>query len=158
MIARHGILRTTFVLHDEAPVQRIAADGQIALRLIDLQDPSLPLPVYGKGTIAPPPYTGEVGRGCGESLVAAEATQPFDLKQGPLLRLLMIRLAAEEHLLTVTMHHIVSDGWSIQSSIDEVASLYAAFRHGQPSPAAGAWRSNMRTLPPGNASGCKASG
>jgi aspartate racemase len=63
-----------------------------------------------------------------------EASRPFDLERGPLLRAQLLRLSAEEHVLLVTMHHIVSDGWSIGILIREVAALYAAYVRGEESP------------------------
>lgn len=68
------------------------------------------------------------------NLARAEALQPFDLSQGPLLRAALIQLADEEHVLLLTIHHIVSDGWSMGVLIREIAGLYAAFATGRPSP------------------------
>ncbi|MBM5461157.1 non-ribosomal peptide synthetase [Pseudomonas sp. P66] len=61
----------------------------------------------------------------------AEAQQPFDLQTGPLLRVTLVRLADEEHQLWVTLHHIVTDGWSMNILIDEFSRLYAAHSQGQ---------------------------
>src|SRR6185369_3262425 len=63
-----------------------------------------------------------------------EASLPFDLAHGPLLRVSLIRLGAEEHVALMTMHHIVSDAWSIGIFIKEVATLYKAFTAGEESP------------------------
>src|SRR2546430_4269926 len=71
----------------------------------------------------------EVGR-----LASEAAIEPFDLGQGPLLRVKLVRLGAEEHVLLVTMHHIVSDGWSVGLLINEVGSLYRANLAGERSP------------------------
>jgi hypothetical protein len=65
-----------------------------------------------------------------------EAARPFDLTEGPLLRARLLRLKDEEHVLLFTMHHIISDGWSMGVFADEVAALYAAFAEGRPSPLA----------------------
>src|SRR5205823_2039629 len=59
-----------------------------------------------------------------------ESWRPFDLARGPLLRLRLYRLGAEEHLLAVTTHHIVSDGWSVGVMVREVGALYEAFASG----------------------------
>src|SRR6185369_3509997 len=67
-------------------------------------------------------------------LLRAEAARPFDLARGPLLRGVVLRLAAEDHLLALTLHHIVSDGWSIGVLVREVMVLYEAFAAGRPSP------------------------
>ena len=63
---------------------------------------------------------------------AAEIEAPFDLRTGPLIRGRLIQRSAEDHLLLITMHHIVSDGWSVGVLIQELSSLYAAHRRGQP--------------------------
>ncbi|WNW10395.1 non-ribosomal peptide synthase/polyketide synthase [Pseudomonas sp. DTU_2021_1001937_2_SI_NGA_ILE_001] len=65
---------------------------------------------------------------------AEEARTPFDLGQGPLVRGRLLRIADDEHLLLVTQHHIVSDGWSVAVMIGEFNRLYAAFCQGQPDP------------------------
>ena len=69
-----------------------------------------------------------------ERLLAAEARRPFDLAAGPLLRLTLLRLAADEHLALVTLHHIVADGWSLGVLTAELTALYAAFARGEASP------------------------
>ena len=68
------------------------------------------------------------------TLAQAEVQRPFDLVQGPLIRATLVRLADEEHVLLLTMHHIVSDGWSHGVFWRELAVLYNAFTTGQPSP------------------------
>ncbi|HMY17352.1 MAG TPA: amino acid adenylation domain-containing protein, partial [Polyangium sp.] len=66
--------------------------------------------------------------------VAGEAAAPFDLARGPLLRTTLLRISDREHVLLLTMHHIVSDGWSLDVFVREIAQLYQAFRAGEPSP------------------------
>jgi hypothetical protein len=61
-----------------------------------------------------------------------EARRPFDLERGPLLRALLVRLEAEEHLVVLTIHHVVSDGWSMGVLVREIAALYPAFAAGRP--------------------------
>src|SRR6185369_37100 len=68
------------------------------------------------------------------ALAGEEAGRPFDLSRDPLLRGVLLRLAAEDHAAVLTMHHIVSDGWSIGVLVREVAALYAEFVVGRPSP------------------------
>ncbi|HLL47853.1 MAG TPA: condensation domain-containing protein, partial [Longimicrobiaceae bacterium] len=68
--------------------------------------------------------------------VDEEAARPFDLARGPLLRASLLRLAAEEHVLLFTMHHVVSDGWSMGVLTREVSALYAAYTEGRESPLA----------------------
>ncbi|MBV4482774.1 amino acid adenylation domain-containing protein [Pseudomonas khavaziana] len=63
--------------------------------------------------------------------VETEIAQPFDLQQGPLLRITLLRLAEDDHVLVLVQHHIVSDGWSMQVMVDELVQLYAAYSQGQ---------------------------
>src|SRR5207245_7967781 len=67
---------------------------------------------------------------------AEEGRRPFDLSRGPLIRASLLRLGAQEHVLLVTMHHIVSDDWSVGVFVRELSALYGAFVEGRPSPLA----------------------
>jgi amino acid adenylation domain-containing protein len=67
-------------------------------------------------------------------LASQESQRPFNLRTGPLFRALLLRRAADQHILVITMHHIVSDGWSVGLIINELATLYEAYSQGQPSP------------------------
>src|SRR2546425_13140069 len=67
-------------------------------------------------------------------LASAECQKPFDLARGPLFRAALLALEPQDHVLFVTMHHIISDGWSIAVLVREVAALYRAFSSGQASP------------------------
>ncbi|HXI03876.1 MAG TPA: condensation domain-containing protein, partial [Candidatus Saccharimonadales bacterium] len=67
-------------------------------------------------------------------IVEAEALKPFDLSLGPLIRARVVRLGAEDHLFLLTMHHIVSDGWSMGVLVREIAALYEAYAGGKESP------------------------
>ena len=78
-------------------------------------------------------------------LAGEEARRPFDLARGPLLRAALLRLAEQEHVLLLTMHHIVSDGWSMGVLVRELAALYDALRRGPAVAAAGAAASSTRT-------------
>jgi amino acid adenylation domain-containing protein len=69
-----------------------------------------------------------------EQLATEEARRPFDLAKGPLFRANVLQLAEQEHILLLTMHHIVSDGWSLRILFEELTTLYNAFAAGQPSP------------------------
>ncbi|HKR12408.1 MAG TPA: condensation domain-containing protein, partial [Pyrinomonadaceae bacterium] len=112
IIRRHEILRTTFRAEGGRPVQVIATELSLSLPLIDLSRSS----------------DGEVeARG----LAREEAAKPFDLGSGPLLRARLVRLSAESHLLLVTMHHIVADGWSVTLLVQELGELYAAYCRGE---------------------------
>ncbi|WEF35134.1 non-ribosomal peptide synthetase [Pseudoduganella chitinolytica] len=113
IVERHEILRTRFVSIEGQPRQVVAAAQGFALRFSD---------VAGQTDEA-------LQRICHD-----EATAPFDLANGPLLRGHLLRLADDEHLLLVTMHHIVADGWSLSVLAREFSALYAAFREGAPDP------------------------
>jgi amino acid adenylation domain-containing protein len=117
VVARHESLRTTFAVADGQPVQVVQ------------QSLSLDVPVLRLASLP------EAEREAEFQVVAAmEAQRPFDLATGPLLRAVLVELAAREHVLLLNIHHIVSDGWSMGVLIGEVAALYGAFVHGRQSP------------------------
>jgi thioesterase domain-containing protein len=116
IVRRHEILRTTFRLEGPSPVQIVAADSVIEIPVVDLT--------------AMPGVNRESGA---HQIATAEARIPFDLAAGPLLRLKLIRLSAEEHVLVCVMHHIVCDGWSLGIFTRELAALYDHHGSGQPS-------------------------
>jgi amino acid adenylation domain-containing protein len=118
IVARHEVLRTSFVLLDEQPVQRIAP-AEVGFHLIEHDLSGLP---------------GAAQQQRVNELSGSEATERFDLSTGPLIRGQLLRLGPEEHLLLITQHHIISDGWSIGVMVREVAALYGAFSQGQPNP------------------------
>jgi alpha-ketoglutarate-dependent taurine dioxygenase len=114
---RHEVLRTTFTEVNGQPVQVIAPNLTLKIPIVDLQ-------------VLP-----EAERDAEVLRLAAKETQlPFDLARGPLLRVTLLRLGLSEHVLLLTMHHIVSDAWSDGVFIRELAALYEAFCAGQPSP------------------------
>ena len=115
IVARHESLRTSFQTQDGEPVEVIAPRLELPLPLLDLS--------------AAPERDREV-----ERLAAEEAGQPFDLSRGPLLRARLLRLNGEEHVLLLTMHHIVSDRWSLGLLSQELAAHYAALAVGKPVP------------------------
>ncbi|HEV2707389.1 MAG TPA: amino acid adenylation domain-containing protein, partial [Pyrinomonadaceae bacterium] len=120
IVRRHEALRTTFTtLTDGQPAQVIAASLRIPLTVRDLT--RLPLSER-KPTAA--------------RLASEEAQQPFDLKRGPLVRTTLLRLGLTENVLLLTMHHIVSDGWSLELFFGELKRLYGAYIMGRPSPLA----------------------
>ena len=67
-------------------------------------------------------------------LVNEEAARPFNLAAGPLLRIKLVKLSSCEYAVLLTVHHIISDGWSMGVLVKEVATLYRAYSTGQPSP------------------------
>jgi amino acid adenylation domain-containing protein len=117
IVRRHESLRTSFPTIDAQPVQSIAPALALDLPLIDLS------------TLPHEEREREAQRRATE-----EARLPFDLATGPLMRASVVRLGAEDHVLLVTMHHIVSDGWSMGVLIREVGALYRAYLNNEPSP------------------------
>jgi amino acid adenylation domain-containing protein len=116
ILRRHEVLRTSFIILDGQPVQVIAPHDGFTLTTVDLSDRS-----------------GEEREEMLERLMKEEARQPFDLTHSPLLRARLLRLSAQEHDLLITMHHIVSDGWSSGVMVREMASLYEAYSRGEES-------------------------
>ncbi len=119
VVCRHEALRTVFAAADGRPVQVVLPPAPLALEVEDLS--SLP----------DAEREAEAGR-----RVREEALRPFDLERGPLFRARLLRMDADEHLLFVGMHHVVSDGWSLGVLFGELATLYGAFARGEPSPLA----------------------
>ncbi|HEX8821925.1 MAG TPA: condensation domain-containing protein, partial [Archangium sp.] len=117
LVRRHESLRTTFRSTGTEAVQVIHSNASLSLPLVDLS------------TLPQSQQEGEVRR-----LAEEEAQRAFDLIHGPLLRVKLLKLADTQHVLLLTMHHIVSDGWSMGVLLKEVAALYQAFASGQPSP------------------------
>lgn len=117
VVRRHEAIRTTFSYIDDRPVQVITPALSVE---IDCRD--------ARG-LREPETSGAIRDFC-----TSEARRPFDLTRGPLLRCALLRVADHEHILVVTMHHIISDGWSMGVLLYELTALYEAFVHGQPSP------------------------
>src|SRR5882672_5931778 len=115
MVRRHEVLRTTLENVDGQTVQVIAPARPMQLALIDLSA----LPASEREREA-------------RLRATAEAQGPFDLSRGPLIRATLLRLSELEHVLLFTMHHIVSDGWSLGILRREVAALYEAYAQGRP--------------------------
>ncbi|HVT17366.1 MAG TPA: amino acid adenylation domain-containing protein [Thermoanaerobaculia bacterium] len=122
VVRRHEALRTTFASEDGEPVQVVGAPRAIALPVVDYTAPA----AAGHG--------GASRLALAEARRAAvvEASRPFDLGRFPLLRLTLLRLSADHHLLVLAMHHIASDGWSMGVFLRELAELYAAAAAGRP--------------------------
>ncbi|QSQ18814.1 non-ribosomal peptide synthase/polyketide synthase [Pyxidicoccus parkwayensis] len=113
VVERHESLRTVFVSRDGEPQQRILTASEFPLPVVDLSG----VPAGERELRA-------------RKLISDETLRPFDLTRGPLVRALLFRLDTREHILIVTMHHIVSDRWSLGVLIREVATLYGAFTSG----------------------------
>nr|WP_244230977.1 condensation domain-containing protein [Paraburkholderia graminis] len=108
LVARHGALRARFVETRGVAAQRIAADACYLWREHTLDDPAQL-----------------------RDMLRAAAREPFDLEQGPLLRVDLIAIDAQCHALSIVVHHIVSDGWSQALFVRELAALYRAALDGQ---------------------------
>ncbi|HSG41190.1 MAG TPA: amino acid adenylation domain-containing protein, partial [Thermoanaerobaculia bacterium] len=117
IVRRHEALRTTFIASQGFPAQVIHPAFPTVLSVVDLAG----LPERAREAQA-------------LALAGEEAGRPFDLARGPLLRSLLLRLVENDHIFTLTLHHIVSDGWSAGILVREVAALYAAFAERRPSP------------------------
>ncbi len=117
IVRRHEALRTTFQPGEHGPVQVVAPPPVFDVPLVDLEG------------LAEDPRRRELARLSGD-----EAQRPFNLAKGPLVRAVLLRIAAREHTLLVNLHHIISDGWSMGILFHELASLYGAFCLGAPSP------------------------
>ncbi|HSF40732.1 MAG TPA: amino acid adenylation domain-containing protein, partial [Thermoanaerobaculia bacterium] len=105
IVRRHESLRTTFAERDGGPVQVIAPAGVFVLPFVDLSG------------------LGEAAEEEARRLAAEDAVRPFDLARGPLFRPALLRLGTEEHALFATMHHAVSDGWSLGVLVRELVAL-----------------------------------
>jgi amino acid adenylation domain-containing protein/non-ribosomal peptide synthase protein (TIGR01720 family) len=117
IVRRHEVLRTTFATVKDEPVQVISPSL------------TLPLPVVDLSAMPKEEREAEAVR-----LARKEARTPFNLAKGPLLRMALIKLEDEEHIILLTMHHIISDGWSMGVLISEIATIYDAFTRNRPSP------------------------
>ncbi len=117
IVRRHEALRTRFAEGVTGPVQLIDPPASLLLPWVDL------------GGLPEPVREAEMSR-----LTRAEAARPFDLERGPLLRPWLLRLAAGEWVLMLSMHHIVSDGWSMGVLLRELDALYRAALAVEPSP------------------------
>ena len=117
IVRRHEGLRTRFEVVAGRPAQVIEPELRVPLDLLDLRG----LPAEQRPAAA-------------QHLTEEEARRPFDLQSGPLLRTHLLCLDTAEYVLLLSMHHIISDGWSMQIFFHELAALYRAFVAGESSP------------------------
>ncbi|HEU5374052.1 MAG TPA: amino acid adenylation domain-containing protein [Ktedonobacteraceae bacterium] len=117
IMARHEVLRTSFATLDGKPRQVIAPPMPLDTLLIDLSS-----------------LSSETQALAAKQLERAEGKNPFDLSKSPLFRTKLLRLNKEHHILLLSMHHIVSDDWSMEIFFHELSTLYEAFAKGEPSP------------------------
>jgi amino acid adenylation domain-containing protein len=111
IVNRHESLRTTFTMVDGKPVQKIADTGTADLYTADLRNETDP-------------------DAKARELVDAEAVTPFDLEEGPLLKCMLLRVADNRYVFLQKMHHIISDGWSMELLVKEVSAFYNAAKKG----------------------------
>ena len=114
LIERHESLRTVFTQQDDQPVQVVLETGSFALAVDEL-------------TLA----AGESLQTRLHACIEQETAKLFDLQEGPLMRARLLRLAADDHVLVVTLHHIISDAWSMQVMVEELVQFYAGFSAGR---------------------------
>ena len=115
VIQRHESLRTTFSMVDGSPVQAIASELFVSINYTDLSE--LP-PEQQPLTV--------------QQLIQAEACQPFNLAQGPLLRAQLLCLGKSKHILLFSLHHIIADAWSMGVLVQELATCYQSLINGKP--------------------------
>ncbi|MDR0278079.1 MAG: amino acid adenylation domain-containing protein [Paucimonas sp.] len=112
LVQRHESLRTTFAQDGEQAVQRVAETGVVDIGLLDLGGHSDPWPAA-------------------RAEMTRQALQPFDLQAGPLFRVRVLRLGEQQHVLLLTLHHIITDGWSMGVLVDECLGYYDALASGR---------------------------
>ncbi|MEG5056162.1 condensation domain-containing protein, partial [Microcoleus sp. B13-B6] len=116
IVRRHEVLRASFAAVDGKPVQVIAPSLTLTLPIVDISN----LPSQDKQAKL-------------QQLATEEAQRPFNLAFGSLVRANLVRLGEQEHILLLTLHHIIFDGWSVGVLLKELALLYEAFGAGKPS-------------------------
>ncbi|MFF4809647.1 amino acid adenylation domain-containing protein [Micromonospora chersina] len=133
LVRRHESLRTVFPLGpDGDPVQEVRPAGPVDLPVLTAPD--------GADDAAPAPRSiveaavADTLPGWVHAALAADVRRPFDLATGPLFRAVLLRVAEDRHVLSLTMHHNVSDGWSLGLIAGELATRYEAARDGRPAP------------------------
>src|SRR5579883_1475478 len=117
IVQRHEVLRTTFSVVDGSPIQVIHTHSQVTVQVVDWRH-----------------LTEKDQLSKAKQLAQEELQQPFDLSKPPLLRVKLLQLADQSHLLLLVIHHIVCDGWSMDIFRRELLTLYTAFCAGKPCP------------------------
>ncbi|MBN3960151.1 non-ribosomal peptide synthetase [Nostoc sp. NMS8] len=117
LVCRHEVLRTTFSTLDGKPAQVIALPTALTLPVYDLQG-----------------FSAEEQTNQIQQIANSQASQPFDLAVGPLVKFTLLQLSNQEYVLLLKMHHIIYDGWSLNIFFGELSQLYAAFTQRLPNP------------------------
>jgi non-ribosomal peptide synthetase component F/2-polyprenyl-3-methyl-5-hydroxy-6-metoxy-1,4-benzoquinol methylase/acyl carrier protein len=115
IVRRHEVLRTTYRVEGDEPIQVIAPELRVALPLVDLC------------SLAPADRENEARR-----IIQEECSKPFDLAKDHILRCLLLKLSAQEHILFLNLHHIATDGWSNGVLLRDLAAFYGAALEGKP--------------------------
>ncbi|CCQ61736.1 non-ribosomal peptide synthetase [Crocosphaera watsonii] len=114
IVKRHEVLRTNFTAVEGQPFQVINPESNLPIPMIDLRD------------FTPLEQEKEIYH-----LAKKDVSQPFDLENSPLLRVTLLKLNTEDHVILLTMHHIISDAWSMGVFVEEIAQLYPSFSAGK---------------------------
>lgn len=117
LVRRHAILRTVFLVVDGRPAQCVRSSARRSLLVVDLQ------------AVSPESRDRFAAR-----VLHRSGQAPFDVRRGPLMRALLIRLTPSDHVLSLTMHHLIFDGWSQGVMFQELVALFMAFSMNMPSP------------------------
>src|SRR6185295_15767463 len=112
VVRRHEVLRTVYRQTEAGPVQEVEDRWEVRVPVVDLSEV-------------------DSGEERAKKIVSEEAQQAFELERGPVVRVMVVRLGREEHLLSVTVHHIASDGWSVGILVREFTQLYEAYVEGR---------------------------
>ncbi|HEU5375380.1 MAG TPA: condensation domain-containing protein, partial [Ktedonobacteraceae bacterium] len=119
IVQRHEALRTAFTVLDGQPTQAIMSSLTVPLSVLDLRE-----------------FSSAEQESRASAYIAQEALRPFDLSALPLIRAFLLSMEEEKSIFLLVMHHIISDGWSMDVLLQELSTLYTAFSSGQPSPLA----------------------
>ncbi len=117
IVRRHEVFRTVFSVEEGEPVQIIKSTMNVPLEMVDLRG------------LAPDEREAHA-----QQRATAEVHRPFDLAEGPLLRTILLQISDSDSLILISMHHIVTDAWSMGIFFRELNTLYEAFVFGRPSP------------------------
>ncbi|MES4891873.1 non-ribosomal peptide synthase/polyketide synthase [Streptomyces sp. NPDC096012] len=130
VVGRHEALRTTFEEADGRPAQTVRPAGPVPLAVRDTTDTGTSGTVDRDTTDTGTSGTVDQGTTGTDAALLEEYSRPFDLRRGPLLRALLLRESATSHVLLLTAHHIVTDGWSMGIVLDELCTAYDALARG----------------------------
>jgi hypothetical protein len=137
LVVRHEQLRVVFPEHEGVPYQRVLPAGGAVLDVVDaaVADEADPVPA-DEGDLVPAGEANDLPAGDAaarqlDAAVHAAALRPFDLAREPAFRATLVRAADDDHVLVLAMHHIVSDGWSLDVLVRDLAELYRARREGR---------------------------